>query len=131
MSEHALGPLFERPIRELARSSDSETSKDAAIQAQDAIVREHQGKILKALSRAAWRGASAKEMEQGTGLTSVQITRRIHELRKAGLIVTFDGKSGDGHRTPAVRRLGCSVHATVEHASAASAIFTQQQRKAS
>jgi predicted ArsR family transcriptional regulator len=68
---------------QLARTTDPDTSHDAAINAI-IFAKSHQKRILACLR---WHGdMTAHEMEQHTGLNYVQIDRRMHELVKAKLV---------------------------------------------
>ena len=84
----------------LVRRTDPATSRAAAKKCR-IFANSHKFKIMAALRE---HGAkSAKELEPLTGLTVVQIDRRITELRDDGLIevVTKDGLP--------VERFGCQV----------------------
>lgn len=71
-----------------ARSNDPQSSKEAAINAAK-FANSHAGRILFALHQAP---LTAKEIGFLTGLSVVQIDRRVHELRKSGrLAVVQDG----------------------------------------
>lgn len=84
----------------LVRRTDPATSRAAAKKCR-IFANSHKAKILDALRE---HGAkSAKELEPLTGLTVVQIDRRITEMRDAGLI---EVQTKDG--LP-VERLGCQV----------------------
>lgn len=87
-----------RPVR--ARRTDPATSHAAAKRAEH-FADTHKGRILAALREHGPMGAH--EMQQWTGLTVVQIDRRINELRDAGQIAacSVDGKQ--------LERFGCSV----------------------
>ncbi len=70
-------------IKKLSRRRDPHTSKAAAKQSRD-FAASHKGRILEALTE---HGAcSARQLEALTGLTVVQIDRRITELRDNGKI---------------------------------------------
>jgi hypothetical protein len=73
----------------LARTTDPDTSHDAAIRAAS-FSAPHQRRILDALLiqkhfNPEWGGLTAHEMEKQTRLNYVQIDRRMHELVKAKL----------------------------------------------
>jgi predicted HTH transcriptional regulator len=69
---------------QLARTTDPDTSHDAAIRATR-FSKSHKGKIFKSLL---WKGdMTAHEMEKYTGLNYVQIDRRMHELVKSKLVI--------------------------------------------
>ena len=70
----------EEPIRR-ARRNDPSTSKEAAAKAGK-FAKSHAGRVLFAIRHAA---LTAHEMGALTGLTVVQIDRRLPELQRAGL----------------------------------------------
>lgn len=81
------------------RRDDPETSKTAGRKASK-FVSGHYRHILNALEGF---NLTAKEIGEETGLTSVQIARRIPELRSAGFV---DGVLEDGE---ILKREGCQV----------------------
>lgn len=122
--------VSDTPLFRMVRAGDAPASKQAAVDAQDVLASEHRRKIVEALATDAPRGMGAKRIGLLTGLTNVQITRRTPELRLAGFIVTFDGKSGAGHVSPSVLdEDGCHPHALSAHEAAARAIYEGEARQ--
>ena len=74
-----------------ARATDPETSQQAA-EGASAFAGSHSARILNALQAVA--SATAHELAQPTGLTVVQIDRRLPELEREGKarVVTVDGE---------------------------------------
>ena len=70
---------------ELSRKSDPETSHSAADRAVTFKAR-HEGVIFGAIYDAGARGATAKEIAAATGLTDVQVNRRLGAMGERGLI---------------------------------------------
>lgn len=62
-----------------ARRRDPETSHDAAREAT-ALAKDHCTRIATVITAAGARGACARELARRTGLTVVQIDRRLHEI---------------------------------------------------
>jgi hypothetical protein len=132
------------PLFQMVHAHDPETSKVAAVTAQDEIASRHRRLILAALEHFGLRGGTAKEIARflGPDFSSVQITRRIVELRKGNLVVTLDKLEGvEGHRDEAghstwrEERENCCVHVLAQHHVAAVAIYraeatSRAQRKA-
>ncbi len=70
-------------IKKLSRRRDPHTSKTAALFSRK-FAPSHKDRIMAALTE---HGAcSARQLEAHTGLTVVQIDRRLHELRDDGKI---------------------------------------------
>lgn len=84
-----------------ARSDDPATSKTAA-RAARALASEHRRLILEAL-RVNGRALSAHEIAACCGLSSVQVSRRLGELRDDGEIVVTE----DVRATPSGRPAHC------------------------
>jgi DNA-binding HxlR family transcriptional regulator len=94
------------PLFAAARRSDPQTAKAAGV-ASRAFASGHGGRILEALTA----GPGTKdEISQRCGLTEQQVARRMHELRRRGLVVevgeavsptgnleTRYGRSGNGN----------------------------------
>jgi len=79
--------LYFVDIKKLTRRSDPHTSKTAAIRSRK-FAPSHKEIIMAALTE---HGAcSARQLEAHTGLTVVQIDRRLHELRDMGKIAPTD-----------------------------------------
>lgn len=90
-------PLFPLPVimdaegtlaadaRHLARGGDPETSHAAAARAKS-IVGEHERLIFEAIKSAGDKGACSKEIARATGLTHVQVDRRLGAMGARGHI---------------------------------------------
>jgi predicted Rossmann fold nucleotide-binding protein DprA/Smf involved in DNA uptake len=91
------------PLFAAARRSDPPTSKAAAV-AAIAFASGHCRKILDALSA----GPGTKdEIAQRCGLTEQQVARRMHELRRGGLVVEVgEAVSPTGNRETRYGRAG-------------------------
>lgn len=115
-------PLFPLPVimdaegtlaadaRHLARGNDPETSHAAAERAKS-IVGDHERLILGAITKAGDRGACSKEIARATGLTHVQVDRRMAGMKERGLIMRLYEKEVDDVRS-LVKREGCAVWIT-------------------
>lgn len=101
-----------RPLREamaqateaqrLARRADPETSKQAAREAVT-FTGKHEAAIFGAIHDAGERGATAKEIARSTGLTDVQVNRRLGAMGERGLIERrYEGGE-------LVKREGCAI----------------------
>ena len=86
-----------------ARLADPETSHQAARDYHDHAEAQNAQIVSYLVGRGA-RGATAGEIEQDLGWDKVTASRRISALRRAGLLVTYDGETGTGHLSPEVRR---------------------------
>lgn len=69
----------------LARRSDPETSYRAADRATQ-FKAKHESTIFNAIFEAGPRGATAKEIAAVTGLTDVQVNRRLGNMGRRGVI---------------------------------------------
>jgi predicted ArsR family transcriptional regulator len=69
----------------LARRTDPQTSHAAAARAA-LFTGDHETRILAAVDRAGAQGATAKEIATATGLTDVQVNRRLCRMGDRGLI---------------------------------------------
>lgn len=108
-------------------------SQQAAVDAQDGIVGVHQALIMKLLTAGSVTGYTSKELSrmarrEGVDLTSVQITRRVWELRNTGQVFTLDGLADKklhekGHSPHDERREGCHVVVLAEHHQAAVVLY--------
>jgi len=78
-------PLPRGVVPVLARNSDPDTSKEAAERATS-FAAKHEAKIFEALHQAGFLGLSAKEIASQTGLTDVQVNRRLSSMGERGLI---------------------------------------------
>ena len=129
-------PLFgegNAPLAHMARTSDPDTSKDAAVNAQEWSAKDRAA-IVRALRYFGVGGATAKEIakyldQPDDAWDNVRVSRRIAEARKAGELVSFDGKMYAGVMRPVVKRQGCAVHVLKEHSAAASAIFAAERAR--
>lgn len=74
-----------------ARSSDPITSKEAAVNAEK-FAATHAGRIAVALM--AMGSGTAHEISQVTGLSVVQVDRRLPEMQRAGLARVLEGIDG-------------------------------------
>lgn len=74
-----------------ARSTDPETSHDAAANAEK-FARTHAGRIAVALM--AMGSGTADEIARITGLSVVQVDRRLPEMKSAGLARVLEGIDG-------------------------------------
>ena len=81
------------PVRR-ARRSDPSTSKAAAKNAER-FASTHAGRILEELRKGP---RTARGLSEMTGLTVVQIDRRLPEMKDAGLVETIDDGHGDDLR---------------------------------
>lgn len=77
-----LDAIHDLPIFAAARATDPPTSKAAAAQAVD-LAADHRRRILAALEAGP---ASKTEIGRRCGLTEQQVARRMHELRRSGLV---------------------------------------------
>lgn len=75
--------LFDRPV---ARRRDPETSHKAAQKAMNFAPR-HEATIFGAICETGEQGATAKEISRSTGLTDVQVNRRLKAMGDRNLIV--------------------------------------------
>jgi len=92
MNHYAL--LSEVPYQPRSRATDVATSHDAAERAKT-FVAAHEAKIFEAIYQAGERGATAKEIAAITGLSDVQVNRRLGNMGERGLIVR-NGQRRDG-----------------------------------
>ena len=99
--------LLARDARHLARRTDPETSHTAAARAAT-ITADHETRILAAITKAGERGACSKEIARATGLTHVQVDRRLAGMRERGLILRLYERDEDDVRR-LVKREGCAV----------------------
>ena len=67
-----------------ARRSDPDTSHEAARRCTPGS---HYARILHALDFLGREGGTHRELARETGLEPVQVDRRLHELRKRGVVV--------------------------------------------
>lgn len=91
----------------LARKSDPATSHDAA-EKSESFSAKHEARIFGAIADAGERGATAKEIASCTGLTDVQVNRRLGNMGERGVIARrfkIDAK----HSKDFQARNGCSV----------------------
>ena len=93
-----------------ARRRDPSTSVEAAAGAKD-LARAHAAIVLEALRRFAPASAEDLERRLGGALTALQVTRRIAELTRAGLVAVADeeGTTRSGRRC---RRYRLATEAT-------------------
>lgn len=77
-----------------ARSSDPSTSHAAAARALK-FASSHRGRILTAFR--GWANLTANDIAEKSGLTVVQVDRRLVEMQREGLIETT-GHTRDGFR---------------------------------
>jgi hypothetical protein len=89
-----------------ARSSDPVTSKQAAVNAEN-FAATHAGRIAVAL--AVMGSGTANEISQITGLSVVQVDRRLPEMQRAGLARVLEGIDGK-----ALTRSGFRIWAATE-----------------
>lgn len=91
----------------LARRTDPQTSHDAA-EKSESFTAKHEARIFCAIADAGERGATAKEIASCTGLTDVQVNRRLGNMGERGVIARrfkIDAK----HSKDFQARNGCSV----------------------
>jgi hypothetical protein len=92
------GPLFSQPT---ARATDPKTSHDAAKRASGSAG-QHRAAIVEALGLGP---AGQTEIARRTGLTVAAVSKRLCELRRAGVIVRVgDATSATGGREAAYGR---------------------------
>lgn len=115
-------PLFPLPLileaegtlaadaRHLARGTDPETSHDAAAKALG-FAGAHEKLIAEAIEAAGEHGACSKEVARRTGLTHVQVDRRLAGMNKRFLITRLYERDADDVRR-LVKREGCAVWVT-------------------
>lgn len=89
--------LLASDAKHLARSTDPETSHEAAEKAAS-FAGKHEAACFGAIHDAGAFGATAKEIARATGLTDVQVNRRLGNMGERGLI----RRNGD-------KREGCAV----------------------
>lgn len=135
-AEQIAGTMFDPPIHRMARARDPQTSKTAAVQAIDLIASDHRRWIVEALDYFGVHGGTAKEIAAriGPDFSSVQVTRRLVELRASGHVTTFDGLAlshplEPGHEDPRIVRQGCAVHVKAEHREAARVIEAAEETR--
>jgi anthranilate phosphoribosyltransferase len=92
----------------LARSSDPETSREAAA-AYLPHAKAQQAQIHAYLLGVGQRGATAREIATALGWTIEQVDRRMAEMRDGAMVSTRNGRDGPGC-LPLERREGCCVH---------------------
>lgn len=78
--------LTDIPLRPLARATDPATSHAAASRAKN-LAADHHAKILDALDK---RDGTIYEIATATGLTHVQVARRMPELDEMGQAAPTD-----------------------------------------
>jgi predicted ArsR family transcriptional regulator len=80
-----LALLPDEALPPLARRTDPQTSHAAAARAA-LFTGDHETRILAAIDRAGDQGATAKEIATATGLTDVQVNRRLCRMGERRLI---------------------------------------------
>lgn len=91
----------------LARRADVETSHAAAARAS-MFSGDHEERIGAAIEAAGARGACSKEIARRTGLTHIQVDRRLGAMGGRGLIVRRYERDADEVKR-LVKREGCAV----------------------
>lgn len=87
-----------------ARRADPDTSRAAAANAAE-FAGDHERRILAAIKAAGERGATAKEIARTTGLTDVQVNRRLHAMTGIERRLRKDAASDRDFE----RREGCAI----------------------
>lgn len=94
-AESIAASSYSAPADTLVRKSDPHTSLEAARRAT-AFVASHEAKIYAELDE--FYGATSKLIADETGLTVVQVARRMASLERRGLVVRHEiGTSFSGH----------------------------------
>ncbi len=83
------------PIVPTARRSDPETSHAAAARAAG-FAGKHEATIFRAIDDAGIRGATAKEIACLTGLTDVQVNRRLGAMGRPPGVIQRNGEKRGG-----------------------------------
>ena len=104
-----------------ARRDDVATSHDAAARAAT-FAADHETRILKAIKDAGERGATAKEIAPATGLTDVQVNRRLGAIGERGVI---ERRLTD----PAVRVVPMALRSAVKSATMGTGRSTEYRRR--
>ncbi len=115
--------IADAPLFKMARASDPDTSKAAAVKAQSFAGRQHK-KILSVLADASYVGKTAKEIAKAGGFPSnVEVSRRMAELVASGQVVGFDGKDG----RPLLKRDNAQIYVLQRDFFTAKVVLGQQQ----
>ncbi len=85
VSDFGQGDLFDP--HESARRTDPQTSHESARKAVS-FAASHAGRCLGAIEAAGLHGANASQISEAVDLLPHQVTKRLNDLRKDGLIMT-------------------------------------------